>query len=210
MLVERLNLFFSFMVQIGNYTTDDNKTIVEPEDAARIYMNQLMGELETQLNILTEASWAYDSNLTDHNLELMTNASVDYANFMKNSGLKLLEYDYQKFSDPDLRRKFKLMTKLGDTLLPEEQFKNLTEIVAGMSNIFATSEFPSYKNASVNVTLNPDLYSIFSSSRDAEELKYYWKNWYDRAGTQSKDLFFQYVELRNEAAKLNSEYSFLV
>lgn len=47
-------------------------------------------------------------------------------------------------------------------------------------------------------------------SEDPEELKYYWQEWYDKAGTPMRATFDEYVELKNEAARLNSEQDNLV
>lgn len=43
------------------------------------------------------------------------------------------------------------------------------------------------------------------TSEDPEELKYYWKQWYDKVGTPMRANFDSYIKLRNEAARLNSE-----
>ncbi len=47
--------------------------------------------------------------------------------------------------------------------------------------------------------------SILSSSEDPDELKYYWEQWYNLAGTPTKSDFATYVRLKNEAARLNSK-----
>lgn len=46
---------------------------------------------------------------------------------------------------------------------------------------------------------------ILKTSRDPKELQYYWKEWYDKAGTPNRKHFDEYVKLRNEAARLNGE-----
>lgn len=50
-----------------------------------------------------------------------------------------------------------------------------------------------------------ELTEILSKSEDPEELKYYWTQWYDKAGTPVRSLFDKYVELNKEAAVLNSK-----
>nr|CAD7586832.1 unnamed protein product [Timema genevievae] len=50
-----------------------------------------------------------------------------------------------------------------------------------------------------------DLTKILENSRDPEELKHVWLKWRDATGRRMKDMFVQYVELENEAARLNSE-----
>lgn len=50
-----------------------------------------------------------------------------------------------------------------------------------------------------------EITEILLKSEDPEELKYYWTQWYDKAGTPVRSLFDKYVELNKEAAVLNSE-----
>lgn len=42
------------------------------------------------------------------------------------------------------------------------------------------------------------------NSNDPDELKYYWKEWYDAAGTPMRKSFHRYIELNRESAILNS------
>lgn len=45
---------------------------------------------------------------------------------------------------------------------------------------------------------------IFLKSEDPEELKYYWTQWYDLAGTPTRKDFETYLRLNHEAAELNN------
>lgn len=54
-----------------------------------------------------------------------------------------------------------------------------------------------------DLSLEPEISEILSKSRDPEELQYYWQQWYDKAGTAIRNEYKRYVELSNEAAKLN-------
>lgn len=50
-----------------------------------------------------------------------------------------------------------------------------------------------------------EITEIFSKSRDPEELKYVWEQWRKIAGAPVRDLYTEYVQLKNEAARLNSK-----
>lgn len=56
-------------------------------------------------------------------------------------------------------------------------------------------------------SLNLELESILADSENPEELKYYWEQWYNLAGTPTKNNFATYARLKNEAARLNSKCS---
>jgi peptidyl-dipeptidase A len=51
-----------------------------------------------------------------------------------------------------------------------------------------------------------DITEIFSKSQDPEELKHTWVEWHKAAGAKARNNFTHYVELYNEAAKLNGMY----
>ena len=79
-----------------------------------------------------------------------------------------------------------------------------------MEQNYAEMRVIKYSNNSMEdeleyLSLYPDISKIMEKSRDPEELKYYWMEWYTELGRQNKKKYFDYVELRNEAAKLNSE-----
>lgn len=52
-----------------------------------------------------------------------------------------------------------------------------------------------------------DITEIFAKSLDPEELKHTWVEWHKTAGAKARANFTQYVQLYNEAAKLNGKPS---
>jgi len=42
-------------------------------------------------------------------------------------------------------------------------------------------------------------------SRDEKELRHAWTEWHDKCGTPLKEKYVKFVELSNEAAKLNGK-----
>lgn len=114
------------------------------------------------------------------------------------------KFHYKEYEDKDLQRKIKKLIKLGYAALPEDKFRELTEVVSDMESNYAKVKVCEYSNRKdCNLSLEPEITEILIASRDPEELKYYWTQWYDKAGTAVKDKFKRYVELNTEAAKLN-------
>lgn len=58
---------------------------IEPDEESRAvtYMDTLNTELNRQANIVAEANWAYESNLTEHNAQLKSDAYAKNANFTR-------------------------------------------------------------------------------------------------------------------------------
>ena len=52
-------------------------------------------------------------------------------------------------------------------------------------------------------SLEPELTEVMASSRDAEELEYYWTQWREASGRTIKGNYHEYVDLYNEAAEIN-------
>ncbi|XP_039447371.1 angiotensin-converting enzyme-like isoform X2 [Culex pipiens pallens] len=158
-----------------------------------------------QINKETVTSWNYESDINDRNAEESQNASVESALFSKEVARELRKYDWQNFKNGDLKRMFKKMTDLGYAALPEAKFTELLDAISSMSENYATAKVCDYKNREkCDLALEPELTEIFATSRDPEELKYYWTQWYDKAGTPTREAFDKYIKLSNEAAKLNN------
>lgn len=96
-------------------------------------------------------------------------------------------------------------TKIDDDVLDPIDYRELHSTTTRMHENFAKVKIPSYKDKSKLLQLEPEITEIFESSSDPEELKYYWTEWYDRAGTPVKDDFFKYAKLKNKAAVLNGK-----
>lgn len=66
-----------------------DQTIEQQEAEARELLKQLGPELHSRRNVVTEASWAYASNITDHNLQKQNEASAENAKYAKVSMMKI-------------------------------------------------------------------------------------------------------------------------
>uniref|UniRef100_A0A1A9VNQ4 Uncharacterized protein n=1 Tax=Glossina austeni TaxID=7395 RepID=A0A1A9VNQ4_GLOAU len=59
-------------------------------------------------------------------------------------------------------------------------------------------------NNKCDKSLDPDVEEIITKSRDPEELKHYWLEFYNKAGTPTRNRFERYIELNTKAAQLNN------
>ena len=50
-----------------------------------------------------------------------------------------------------------------------------------------------------------EITEIMSKSRDFDELKHVWTKWHEQSGGKMRQQYQQFVELSNEAARLNSK-----
>lgn len=154
----------------------------------------------------TKASWNYATNLTIENQKVNQKHQENFANFLKDASKELSVIDYSNFKNETLKRLLKGLSKIGDAKLDESLFKKLTAAINDMQETYSMVKIPSYEDKSRTVTLEPEITQVFSTSTDPEKLKYYWLQWYNAAGTPSKQNFFEYVKLKNVAARLNGLY----
>ncbi|XP_059056714.1 angiotensin-converting enzyme-like [Achroia grisella] len=174
------------------------------EAAGREYMRKLDEEMSIARNKKALASWNYESNITDHNEELMLQVSLEIAEEEKEYWKETMSYLWHEYEDPDLKRMFKKYSELGTSALPEDLNQRLLTAISNMQSIYAKATICDYKDRNkCDLHVEPDVTDIFANSEDPEELKYTWLEWHKAAGAPSRGNFTEYIQMDNEAAKLN-------
>jgi len=175
------------------------------EIIAKEYVENLNKELARRTNLDTEASWAYATNITEENERRKNEMAAEYAKFMKEIAKDIQKFHWRSYQSDDLRRQFKFLSKLGYAVLPEEDYAELLETMSFMEGNYAKVRVCDYKDKTkCNLSLDPEIEEIITKSRDPEELKYYWREFYDKAGTAVRPQYERYVELNTKAAQLNN------
>lgn len=169
-------------------------------------MKSLNSDIAKRTNVETEAQWAYASNITDENDRKKNEVSADNAKFMKEVAKDIQKFNWRTYESDDVRRQFKMLSKLGYAALPESDYAELLETLSSMESNFAKVRVCDYKDKTkCDLSLDPEIEEVITKSRDPEELKYYWREFYDKAGTPTRQAFEKYIELNTKSAKLNSE-----
>ncbi|CAM6031530.1 unnamed protein product, partial [Sphagnum compactum] len=192
---------------LTKYNKDNNNPIgwvPSNKIEARDVVNSLNNELTKLLSQVEIANWNYRSNITSHNKKIWQDLSVEKSNKLKETALRLKEYPINSFTDKDLIRLLKKFTKLNYSVLPEDKLKQILDAISSMQEIYSKTKVCSYKEKEkCDLQLEPELTEIISTSRDEKELKYYWIEWYNKAGAPLREDFQKYVDLMQEAAVLN-------
>ncbi|KAH1028894.1 angiotensin-converting enzyme [Dendroctonus ponderosae] len=184
-------------------------SIEEEEYEARNFLILLNRQTERDANRASLAEWAYASNLTEENLNNKLAVSSEVARNVKEAWQRVIQFNWQRFSDYSLRRQFQKYSVLGVAALPEEKFKQLETIISDMQAIYSKAKIcpigqKPEDGAECTLSLEPELTQILSTSRDPEELKHVWLGWRNAVGAKCRGLYKQYVDLSNDAAKLNN------
>ncbi|XP_030751663.1 angiotensin-converting enzyme-like isoform X2 [Sitophilus oryzae] len=184
-------------------------SIEEEEYNARNFLILLNRQTEKDSNRLSLANWAYASNLTEENLKNQLAVAAEVAKNEKEAWQRVIQYNWKTFSDPSLKRQFQKYSVLGISALPEEKFKNLNKIVSDMEAIYSKAKICPFgaktaETEECKLGLEPELTNILATSRNPEELKHVWLEWRNAVGPKCRLLYEQYVNLTNEAARLNN------
>lgn len=78
-----------------------------------------------------------------------------------------------------------------------------------MKDIYASTRvcpFNSFDSRFCDLELDPDVTKIMAHSRNPDELAHIWKEWHDRIGPPMKNKFMRYVQLANQAARMNGMF----
>lgn len=63
--------------------------------------------------------------------------------------------------------------------------------------------FNNFDSKYCDLVLNPDIKRLMAHSRNSEELTHIWKEYHDKIGPSMKNKFMRYVQLANQAARMN-------
>ena len=116
-------------------------------------------------------------------------------------GMEAKQFDSSKLKDRDLKRKLKVISEVGASALPQNKLDRFNSIKTKMTKIHSTAKVPSYQDKSKMISLDPDIRDIAARSRDPDELEYYFTEYRRATGREMRDLYVEYIDLTNEAAR---------
>jgi peptidyl-dipeptidase A len=159
-----------------------------------------------------DASWNYETNLTDHNKQIMIQASAETANFTQVMSAQMKKlFLTVKFTKPENNRLYRKLSMIGDAALSAEKYKELLSLKANMSNIYSTATVCGLLNTPLSEcppdkkwNLEPGITQALDNPNTPEPLlAQLWKSWRDESGKKMRDDYIRYVKLKNEAAAAN-------
>ena len=118
-------------------------------------------------------------------------------------GIEAKQFDTNDILDEVLKRKLEMISQIGTSILEEEDLDRFNHLTNEMSKIYSTAKVPDFNDESKFVSLEPELTERLAESRDPKELEYYWTYWRKVTGKEIKEMYKEYVNLTNKAARLN-------
>ncbi|XP_018306986.1 angiotensin-converting enzyme [Mycetomoellerius zeteki] len=151
------------------------------------------------------AQWNFATNVTDANHQKMVDEQTLKLKFERASWRKAVTFAWSRIPDPLARRELKMIATKGRSSLTDDKFNEIHRLIAEMKEIYVKARVCTYKQIDdeCNLSLDYDLNKIMATSKDYDELLHYWHAWHEAVGPQLQNKYLRYVQLANQAAKLN-------
>uniref|UniRef100_UPI00358E57EB angiotensin-converting enzyme isoform X2 n=1 Tax=Myxine glutinosa TaxID=7769 RepID=UPI00358E57EB len=150
----------------------------------------------------SDAYWTYNTNITDYNDQLQQKAYQQWANNTKEYGLRTQQFDKGAFQDESIRRQLEKISLIGSAALPNADLKEFSAVISRMETTYSVAKV-CWNGDQDCLSLEPDITGIMAMSHDYNELEYAWEGWRNASGRKMRQDYMRYVELSNEAARLN-------
>ncbi|XP_051968866.1 angiotensin-converting enzyme-like isoform X2 [Xyrauchen texanus] len=175
------------------------------EIGAEMFVNKYNSTAEEVFYFSTEASWNYNTNLTEHNSKLQVSASLEEQAFTEAWGLKakatFSDLVVDTFVNPELKKIIKKIKVLGPANLPTTERERYNTILSQMDSIYSTAKVcPSLDEC---WSLEPELTEIMATSRSYNRLLYAWEGWHNISGVPLRALYPEFVEVSNKASRMD-------
>ncbi|ODM92909.1 Angiotensin-converting enzyme [Orchesella cincta] len=156
------------------------------------------------------ADWDYETDLkNDTARNTSEQVSIEGAIFHKKVWNTVIKnVDYKSFKSEGLKRQLEKLSVIGLAALPEDKLMEHTKISSEMTDIYSTAKICPYKKQSCDLEtegldLDPEIQELLFKSHDYDELVYAWTAWRNATGRKLRKMYNRYVDLGNDAAKLN-------
>ncbi|VEN40811.1 unnamed protein product [Callosobruchus maculatus] len=156
---------------------------------------------------VSTAQWRYATNMTEENKRRMMEEQTLKAKFDKLTWRKAITFDWTRIPDIEVKRQLRMLTTNTRASLTDDKFNELHQLITEMKELYGHVRVCPYvfngeKPMFCDLELS-DVQKIMASSRNHFELLHIWKEWHDKVGTPIKNRFIRYIQLTNQAARIN-------
>ncbi|XP_062303001.1 angiotensin-converting enzyme 2 [Osmerus eperlanus] len=149
------------------------------------------------------ASWEYNTNITQENSDELSRQGAIWGEYYSRVSEESQEFPIDQISDSEIKLQLISLQDKGSGALDAVKAARLNKVMSEMSTIYSTGTVCELNDSSICHTLEPGLESVMANSRDYFERLHVWEGWRVEVGKRMRPLYEDYVDLKNEAAKLN-------
>ncbi|TRY62286.1 hypothetical protein DNTS_025838 [Danionella cerebrum] len=174
------------------------------EERARAFLQKFDENASSLVYQYSLASWAYNTDISQENADKESEAYEIWSKFYATTSEESNAYPVEEISDPEIKMQLQKLQDKGSGALSPEKASELRRVMSEMSTIYNTAVVCKKDNPTDCQTLEPGLESIMADSIDYEERLHVWEGWRVATGMKMRPLYEKYVDLKNEAARLNN------
>ncbi|XP_033208266.1 angiotensin-converting enzyme-like isoform X2 [Belonocnema kinseyi] len=169
------------------------------------FLREYDREGSAMCNRVMNSQWNFATNITDANRRKMLEDQTLKLKFDKASWKKTVTFAWSRIPDPLARRQLKMIAVKGRHSLTDDKFNEIHHLIVEMKELYARTRLCPYKMMDnvCDLSLDHDINRIMAQSRDYDELMHYWQAWHEALGPPLKNKYMRYVQLANQASKLN-------
>ncbi|XP_072861241.1 angiotensin-converting enzyme isoform X1 [Chlorocebus sabaeus] len=175
--------------------------LVTDEAEASKFVEEYDRTSQVVWNEYAEANWNYNTNITTETSKILLQKNMQIANHTLKYGTQARRFDVNHFQNTTIKRIIKKVQDLERAALPAQELEEYNKILLDMETTYSVATV-CHTNGSC-LQLEPDLTNVMATSRKYEELLWAWEGWRDKAGRAILQFYPKYVELINQAARLN-------
>ncbi|XP_049729321.1 angiotensin-converting enzyme 2 isoform X1 [Elephas maximus indicus] len=173
------------------------------EDLARTFLDTFNQEAEDLSYQSSLASWDYNTNITDENVQKMNDAEARWSSFYERQSQLAKDFPIEEISSSIIKLQLQVLQQSGSSVLSPDKSKRLSTILNAMSTIYSTGKTCNPNNPQECLLLEPGLDHIMENSTDYDQRLWAWEGWRSEVGRQLRPLYEEYVDLKNEMARGN-------
>ncbi|KFV95965.1 PREDICTED: angiotensin-converting enzyme 2 [Eurypyga helias] len=171
---------------------------------AEMFLNEFNSRVENISYETSLASWNYNTNITEETANKMNEADAKWSAFYSEASMNASKFPLTSIQDALIRLQIQTLQDRGSSVLSPEKYSRLSTVLNTMSTIYSTGTVCKTTEPSECLVLEPGLDIIMANSIDYDERLWAWEGWRAEVGRMMRPLYEEYVELKNEVAKLNN------
>ncbi|XP_045327192.1 angiotensin-converting enzyme 2 isoform X1 [Leopardus geoffroyi] len=174
------------------------------EELAKTFLEKFNHEAEELSYQSSLASWNYNTNITDENVQKMNEAGGKWSAFYEEQSKLAKTYPLAEIHNATVKRQLQALQQSGSSVLSADKSQRLNTILNAMSTIYSTGKACNPNNPQECLLLEPGLDDIMENSKDYNERLWAWEGWRAEVGKQLRPFYEEYVALKNEMARANN------
>ncbi|XP_043682054.1 angiotensin-converting enzyme-like [Vespula pensylvanica] len=169
------------------------------------FLREYEREASSMCTRVMTAQWNFGTNVTESTKRKMLDEQTLKLKFERASWRKAVSFAWSRIPDPLARRELKMIVIRGRNALTDDKFNEIHQLIVEMKDIYSRTRLCPYRNmgSNCNLSIDHDISKIMTQSKDYDELLYYWHAWHEAIGPPLKNNFMRYVQLSNQASRLN-------